>query len=276
MTLRKEPAIDSTDLAAARRRELDIPSERALFLGVSALQAARDGRYVADDGHTVDWKAAVENSVAAKVSLPPDAHLPELTSHAVSKTHVVVANETTLGVARRLTDAGLRPLSLNFANGVEPGGGVLKGARAQEEVLCRSSALLLTLDGDPMYEAHRRGPADESSDWVILSPDAPVFRRDDGHSLLLYLTQIPVVDITINRGRAASFSRSEPSEETAAASHTGTQEAAEPRCDAPTARTTMELAIECVDSTLPESSPASSRLARAQSEKNMGGFGGIT
>src|SRR5262249_37198943 len=78
---------------------------------------------------------------------------------------------------------GLRPLSLNFANGIEPGGGVLEGARAQEEVLCRSSALLLTLEGDRMYEAHRRGPAYESSDWVILSPDVPVFRRDDGLAL---------------------------------------------------------------------------------------------
>jgi len=86
----------------------------------------------------------------------------------------------TLGAGRRLGDAGLRPLSLNFANGVNPGGGVLEGARAQEETLCRSSALLRTLEGDPMYDAHRQGTPYESSDWVILSPDVPVFRRDDG------------------------------------------------------------------------------------------------
>jgi uncharacterized protein (TIGR02452 family) len=39
-----------------------------------------------------------------------------------------------------------------LANGVQPGGGFLGGARAQEEVLCRSSALWHTLIGDPMYE----------------------------------------------------------------------------------------------------------------------------
>ena len=50
-------------------------------------------------------------------------------------------------------------------------------------MLCRSSALYLTLDGDPMYAAHREGPPDESSDWAILSPDVPVFRRDDGTPL---------------------------------------------------------------------------------------------
>ena len=31
-----------------------------------------------------------------------------------------------------------------------------------------------------MYDAHRQGAPYESSDWVILSPDVPVFRRDDG------------------------------------------------------------------------------------------------
>jgi uncharacterized protein (TIGR02452 family) len=94
-----------------------------------------------------------------------------------------VSNETTLGAARRLTDAGLRPLALNFANGVRAGGGFLRGSRAQEEVLCRSSALHATLADDPMYEAHRRRQDYESSDWAILSPDVPVFRRDDGTSL---------------------------------------------------------------------------------------------
>jgi uncharacterized protein (TIGR02452 family) len=183
MSLRRSPVVDSGELAALRRRELEITHERARSLGVSALAAIREGRYVADDGHQVDWKADVEKAAASKVSLRPDAPLPAPPRARFPETQVVVANETTLGAARRLHDAGFRPLSLNFANGVVPGGGVLTGARAQEEVLCRSSALLCTLDGDPMYDAHRQGPPYESSDWLILSPDVPVFRRDDGLSL---------------------------------------------------------------------------------------------
>jgi uncharacterized protein (TIGR02452 family) len=183
MSLRLEPVVDGPDLAEARRRELDVPRDRARELGISAIEAARGGRYLAADGRVVDWRAAVERALTAKLSIAPDAPLPATKAERFDETRVVVANETTLGAARRLTEAGARPLSLNFANGVEPGGGVLHGARAQEEVLCRSSALYLTLDGDPLYAAHRRGPAYESSDWAILSPDVPVFRHDDGSPL---------------------------------------------------------------------------------------------
>jgi len=65
---------------------------------------------------------------------------------------------------------GLRPAALNFANGIHPGGGFLHGARAQEEALCRSSALYETLVGDPMYVYHAARPRPDSSDWVIYSP----------------------------------------------------------------------------------------------------------
>jgi uncharacterized protein (TIGR02452 family) len=50
-------------------------------------------------------------------------------------------------------------------------------------VLCRSSALYVTLLGDPMYEAHRLGGDYAASDWVILSPGVPFFRTDDGTAL---------------------------------------------------------------------------------------------
>ena len=77
-------------------------------------------------------------------------------------------------------ESGSRPLALNFANGIQPGGGFLSGARAQEEGLCRSSALYQTLVGDPMYAAHRKRQRADSTNWAIYSPDVPVFRGDDG------------------------------------------------------------------------------------------------
>ena len=182
-TLRILPCLDSNDLANLRRRELDIPRNRARDLGRSAAEAARVGYYETDTGKRVHWGDALRAACLAKISIPPDDALPFSHRVPLEETRVQVVNETTLGVAFRMFTEGLRPLALNFANGIKPGGGFLSGARAQEEVLCRSSGLYQTLVGDPMYAAHAQRPMPDSTDWAILSPDVPVFRRDDGQSL---------------------------------------------------------------------------------------------
>jgi uncharacterized protein (TIGR02452 family) len=180
--LRLGPCLDDAARAEARKRELDIDPERAAQLGRSALEAAQRGWYEDVQGNRVDWNA-VSGADAAKLSIAPADALPTTGAPRFAETLVSVANETTLGAAYALIERGLRPLALNFANGVQPGGGFLLGARAQEEVLCRSSALISTLLGDRMYDANRRFAPHASSDWLILSPEVPVFRSDDGTSL---------------------------------------------------------------------------------------------
>lgn len=177
------PCLDSDEMALSRRRELDVPRHVAAELGRSAVDAAIQGHYLDGIGATVEWGHAVSAACSAKVSIPPDADLPTRETQTFAETRVQVANETTLAAAWRLVERGLRPLALNFANGVCPGGGFLSGARAQEEVLCRSSALHQTLVGDRMYEEHRKRPRQDSTAWAIYSPDVPVFRTDDGAAL---------------------------------------------------------------------------------------------
>ena len=181
--LRILPCRDSAEIAESRRRELAVPRHVAAALGFSAVDAARKGVYVTRAGDEVTWRDAVEAACAAKRSIPPDAALRSVVPDAFPQTEVQVTNETTLGAARRLVERGLRPVALNFANGIQPGGGFLSGARAQEEVLCRSSALFQTLIGDRMYSEHRQRPQPDSTDWAIYSPDVPVLRTDDGTEL---------------------------------------------------------------------------------------------
>jgi uncharacterized protein (TIGR02452 family) len=178
------PCLDSEQMATARRHELNIPRDAAIALGRSAVEAVRTGRYATKGGQQVVWRDAVQAACAAKLSIRPDATLPSHERFTFEETKVQVANETTFGASRRLVARGLRTLALNFANGIQPGGGFLSGSRAQEEVLCRSSALYQTLVGDPMYEEHRKRPLPDSTDWAIYSPDVPVFRLDDGTELL--------------------------------------------------------------------------------------------
>jgi uncharacterized protein (TIGR02452 family) len=183
MALHILPCLDSEELAAARRRELDIPRDTAAELGRSAVEIARNGFYFNLSGEKIELREMIAAAVARKRSIPPDAALPPAKPGSFPETKIQVANETTLGASRRLVEGGQRPLALNFANGIHPGGGFLHGAKAQEEVLCRSSALYATLIGDPMYDAHRKRPRPDFTDWAILSPDVPVFRNDDGKAL---------------------------------------------------------------------------------------------
>lgn len=173
--------LDSPQLADSNRSSLCLDRSRAADLGRSALRAIRDGGYLLPGGSFIDWSEAVAACRASVRSLSPDAVLPTMTMESRGGiTRVEVMNRTTLAAALLLHQAGHRPLALNFANGIHPGGGFLIGARAQEEVLCRSSALHATLEGDGMYEAHRQRPLPDSSDWAILSSRVPVFRTDDG------------------------------------------------------------------------------------------------
>lgn len=157
--------------------------EKAQSIAHSAVEAIQQGYYFNQQGEKVDWQAQIDHACSAKVSLPPDAALPDHIPVLKAETHVQVCNETTLQSGYRLIKDGLKPLALNFANGVSPGGGFLYGALAQEESLCRASALYQTLVGDPMYDFHQKRGLPDSTDWTIYSPDVPIFRNDDGTEL---------------------------------------------------------------------------------------------
>ena len=74
-------------------------------------------------------------------------------------------------------------LVLNFANPVNIGGGVYKGARAQEEDLCRRSSLLRSLETRHSlryYSYNRKLHTHMGSDAMIFSPEVEIFRDECG------------------------------------------------------------------------------------------------
>jgi uncharacterized protein (TIGR02452 family) len=174
------PPEDSREHGRRVRLTLDIDRDRAADLGRATVAILQEGCYLSPSGAAVDFRQALGAARRSTVSLPPDAVLPETSPVVHVPMTVVVRNETTLDAARRLFEAGGRPLALNFAAPRAPGGGFLGGARAQEETLARSSALYACIHGDPMYDHHRRGDSRLATDWAILSCDVPVFRSDDG------------------------------------------------------------------------------------------------
>lgn len=100
-------------------------------------------------------------------------------------TKIEIVNQTTLEGLTRLIATEFSPVAiLNFASARNPGGGFLKGSQAQEESLARSSALHSSLiKVFQFYEDHRNNSSSLYLDNMILSPDCPVFRNDDGDLL---------------------------------------------------------------------------------------------
>ncbi|HEY7340692.1 MAG TPA: TIGR02452 family protein [Ktedonobacterales bacterium] len=178
------------------------------------LAALEAGYYTAPDGATV----AIRDALAACVSNtryyePED--LSDILRQMVAQpsgvtTTFAVANETTLQACARLVASQRYPRIgvLNFASARHPGGGFLRGARAQEESLARSSGLYYSLRQCPQfYEFHRAQDTALYSDRMVYSPTCPVLRDDAG----AWLAHPYLVDfITSPAPNAGAVTRNEP------------------------------------------------------------------
>ncbi|MFI9758911.1 TIGR02452 family protein [Streptomyces sp. NPDC051963] len=137
------------------------------------------GAYRASDGREVSVAAAIEAARQGTRMCGPDP-VPVAPSTPVD-TFFEVTGESSLEAARRL---GPGTAVLNFASARNPGGGFLNGAQAQEEALCRASALYTCLAGVRQFYDHHRAHRDPFyTDRVIHSPAVPVFRDDRGRLL---------------------------------------------------------------------------------------------
>lgn len=88
-----------------------------------------------------------------------------------------------LGIKTKKDYNSNRVLVLNFANPINPGGGVRIGAKAQEEDLCRRSTLLHALESKAAskyynYNKSRRNL--NKSNTIMLHPNVEVFKNEAG------------------------------------------------------------------------------------------------
>ncbi|MGW2091463.1 TIGR02452 family protein [Promicromonospora sukumoe] len=177
--------------------------DRNRALAAETVDAVRTGGYDVGGRH-VDIAAQVSAAVAGTRLILPDAALTEATTWS-GPTTVEVTNESSLAAARRL-DRGTA--CLVFASARNPGGGFLNGAQAQEEAISRSSALYATQTTVPeFYEHHRREASLLYTDRVIVSPDVPVFRDDDG---ALLAEPYPVTFLTAAAPNRSAVERNQP------------------------------------------------------------------
>jgi uncharacterized protein (TIGR02452 family) len=150
-------------------------------------EIAGRGSYRTADGTEVvirDWLARAQQET---VSYPPDWSVTDDPSDRPAGSAFEVTAEGSMAAAQRLVreygDTAAVGV-LNFASARNPGGGYLRGARSQEEDLCRSALLYSCLLGAPdYYEAHRASSDLRYSHRVIFSPGVPVVRDERGELL---------------------------------------------------------------------------------------------
>ncbi|PYC71009.1 TIGR02452 family protein [Streptomyces tateyamensis] len=159
-------------------------SNRFSALATENERIAETGHYLSATGARVEIAAALAAARAGTVSYSPD-FVPSPTGAFAGVAEVT--DEDSMSAARRITESAPGPAHLavlNFASARNPGGGYLRGAKAQEEDLCRSALLYQCLLQAPdYYEAHRASADLHYSHRVIFSPQVPVI-RDSRRDLL--------------------------------------------------------------------------------------------
>lgn len=147
---------------------------------VEILQA---GLYINTDGEEVSITDSLNRAIANTIVYKHACNI-NGSFNQEYEGKIEVTPETTLEAVERLVvDEGLNDVvCLNFASAKNPGGGFLNGSQAQEESLARSSGLYACLlqKGKEMYDYNRRLNTGLYSDYMIYSPNVPVFRNDNG------------------------------------------------------------------------------------------------
>ena len=120
---------------------------------------------------------------------------PELNIY--KKANVVVSKKRTYEAAKAYK--GNHVAVHNFASATNPGGGVVNGAGAQEECLCRCSNLYFCLNTPDMwgmfYTPNRAAHDPIHNDDIIYTPDIVVFKTDTDRPELMERDDWYIVDV---------------------------------------------------------------------------------
>lgn len=133
-----------------------------------------------------EWMSAIDYSIRNQQFIPESATISISDVQKADKpANIIVSQLRSFEAAAQYI--GKRTAVLNFASATNPGGGVEKGASAQEECLCRVSTLYPCLADQKMrasfYTPHRKNGNALHNDDIIYTPNVLVIKDDDHNPL---------------------------------------------------------------------------------------------
>ena len=163
------------------------------------MRILEQGYYTIGD-QKIELKLSRKQMEAADVYLPREIQVMSENKdfqhvHVIGRCGYGCENADSFSLARKrmeqfsydLGKKGSKPiLVLNLANAVNPGGGVRRGAKAQEEDLCRKSSLLLSLESEnarPYYDYNKSLHTYMGSDAIIINPQVEIIKDENGNLL---------------------------------------------------------------------------------------------
>ena len=152
-------------IAAQKKKNADIFQETTKYIWA--------GGYTTPSGRAVrfDYTAMLQGQDCYQKELPA-VSVPDVEGG----TRVLVEQNDCLLAAERLVKEGYNPVLLNFASAGHPGGGVINGARAQEETICRRSTLTRSIYSfDPKYASYNRYTLHSGNLYPIVSEFSAVY-----------------------------------------------------------------------------------------------------
>jgi|SRR5579885_138354 len=165
-----------------KRAGVEVMNARSknVTLAKETIEVTKQKKYLAPSGKEVDISAQVDAALSGTVLYKFESELPDTDLYTTIPI-IEVTNETTAQAAIRLSQQGKQDLvALNFASARNQGGGFLSGAMAQEEDLCRASALYACLKTKPIF--YNENILCEDCFYthnVIYSPKVPFFRDEN-------------------------------------------------------------------------------------------------
>lgn len=158
--------------------------EERIRIFQDTMRIVNSGGYVTETGRKVDLPLPAWMQEGTTVYSEPFSVNDVPTSAEDTRTYVMEGD--CLETARKLSEQGLNPAVLNMANRQHPGGGVLGGARAQEESIFRRSNLFRSLYQYFPYASYFgveqktiAYPLDRNFGGIY-TPDVVVFRDTEG------------------------------------------------------------------------------------------------